>query len=116
MMDLVVRVKEVKGHCPVYKVGDTFALESGYKLVTEIPLCMHSLASLLPHYNALRVSKPEEWGLAGKDDRTKAYVQCLDPMAYTGGGTVIFEIDRVDRPNSTVSTEQATTRKPPFCS
>jgi len=35
--DLVVRVKEIKGHCPVYKVGDTFALESGYRLVTEIP-------------------------------------------------------------------------------
>lgn len=98
-MDLVVRVKEIKGHCPVYKVGDTFALESGYRLVTQIPLCMHSLASLLPHYNALQVSRPEEWGLAGRDDRTKAYVQCLDPMAYTGGGTVILEISRVDGSN-----------------
>jgi len=105
MMDLVVRVKEIKGHCPVYKVGDTFALESGYRLVTRIPLCMHSLASLLPHYNALRVSKPEEWGLAGKDDRTKAYVQCLDPMAYTDGGTVFFEIDRIESPHSTAATE-----------
>jgi uncharacterized repeat protein (TIGR04076 family) len=105
MMDLVVRVREIKGHCPVYKVGDAFALESGYKLVTKIPLCMHSLASLLPHYNALRVSKPEDWGLAGKDDRAKAYVQCLDPMAYTGGGTVIFEIGQVDSSKSTVDTK-----------
>jgi len=64
---------------------------------------MHSLASLLPHYNALRASKPEEWGLAGKDDARKAYLQCLDPMEYTGGGTLIFGIDRVDGPNSTVS-------------
>jgi uncharacterized repeat protein (TIGR04076 family) len=95
-MDLIVRVKEIKGHCPVYEVGDTFALESGYRLVTEIPLCMHSLASLLPYYNALRVSKPEEWGLSGKEERTKAYVQCLDPMAYTDGGTVIFEIGRAN--------------------
>jgi uncharacterized repeat protein (TIGR04076 family) len=101
-MDLVIRVKEIKGHCPVHKVGDTFALESGYRLVTEIPLCMHSLASLLPHYNALRISKPEETGLAGKNDRTKAYVQCLDPMAYTDGGTVIFEISRVGSSNSRV--------------
>jgi uncharacterized repeat protein (TIGR04076 family) len=106
MMDLVVRVKEIKGHCPVYKVGDTFALESGYKLVTEIPLCMHSLASLLPHYNALRVSKPEEWGLAGKDDRTKAYVQCLDPMAYTDGGTMVFEISRVVSSNPTAASSK----------
>jgi uncharacterized repeat protein (TIGR04076 family) len=105
MMDLVVRVKEIKGHCPVYKVGDTFVLESGYKLLTEIPLCMHSLASLLPHYNALQVSKPEEWGLAGKDDRTKAYLQCLDPIAYTNGGTVVFEIERVGGSNSTMGSK-----------
>jgi uncharacterized repeat protein (TIGR04076 family) len=105
VMDLVVRVKEIKGHCPVYKVGDTFALESGYRLVTEIPLCMHSLASLLPHYNALRISKPEDWGLAGKEDRTKAYVQRLDPMTYTDGGTVIFEIAPVEGSNSTIRTK-----------
>jgi uncharacterized repeat protein (TIGR04076 family) len=105
-MDLVVRVKEIKGHCPVYKVGDAFALESGYKLVAKTPLCMHSLASLLPHYNALRVSQPEEWGLAGRDDRTKAYVQCLDPMAYTGGGTVVFEISQVGGSNPTTASSR----------
>ncbi|KPK70729.1 MAG: hypothetical protein AMJ84_07365 [Acidithiobacillales bacterium SM23_46] len=93
-MDLVIRVKEIKGHCPVYKVGDSFTLEDGYRLATNIPLCMHSLASLLPHYNALQVSEPERWGLAGKEDKSKAYVQCLDPCSYTGGGTVIFEISR----------------------
>ncbi len=95
-MDLLVRVKEVKGHCPVYKVGDNFQLKDGYRLVTQIPLCMHSLASLLPHYNALRVSHPVEWGLAGKDDKTKGYVQCLDPFAYTDGGTVVFEISKIE--------------------
>jgi len=94
-MDLTVRVKEIKGHCPVYKVGDSFRLEQGYRLISEIPLCMHSLASLLPHYNALRVSESDEWGLAGKEDKEKAYIQCLDPYLYTGGGTVIFEISRV---------------------
>jgi len=31
-MDLVIRVKEIVGHCPVYKVGDTFVLEEGYKI------------------------------------------------------------------------------------
>ena len=95
-MDLIIRVKEIKGHCPVYKVSDSFKLEDGYRLVTNIPLCMHSLASLLPHYNALRVSEPDKWGLAGKADKTKAYVQCLDALSYTDGGTVIFEISRVD--------------------
>ena len=96
-MDLIVSVKEIKGHCPVYEVGDRFKLEDGYRLIADRPLCMHSLASLLPYYNALRVSRAAEWGLAGKGDRTKAYVQCLDPAPYTGGGTVIFEISRSER-------------------
>jgi uncharacterized repeat protein (TIGR04076 family) len=94
-MDLIVRVKEIKGTCSVYKIGDTFKLEDGYRLVSDFPLCMHSLASLLPHYNALRISRPQKWGLAGKDDRAKAYIQCLDAYSYTDGGTAIFEIQRV---------------------
>ncbi len=94
-MDLIITVKEIKGTCAVYKVGDRFMLKDGYRLVTDIPLCMHSLSSIIPHYNALRVSEPGEWGLAGKDDKSKAYVQCLDPYSYTDGGTAVFEIQRV---------------------
>jgi len=93
-MDLIIRVKAIKGRCPVFKQGDEFKLEEGYKLVSDIPLCMHALASLLPHYNALRVADPSHWGPAGKNDPSKAYVQCLDPVEYTDGGTVIFEIER----------------------
>lgn len=93
-MDLIVRVKEIKGHCPVYRVNDTFRLIEGYKLVSDKPLCMHSLAALLPHYNALRIAPPGKWGLAGKEDQDKAYVQCLDAYSHTGGGTAVFEISR----------------------
>ena len=98
-MHLLVRVVEIKGRCAVYTVGDSFRLEEGYRLVSEIPLCMHSLAALIPHYNALRISEPEKWGLAGKENRTKAYVRCLDAASYTGGGTAIFEISKVDEPS-----------------
>ncbi len=94
-MDLLVKVKAIKGHCPTYKVGDSFTLKNGYQLISDIPVCMHGLASLMPHYNALRVSQPQQWGLAGKEDKDKAYIQCLDPMEYTGGGTVIFEISKI---------------------
>ena len=94
-MDLIITVKEIRGTCSVYNIGDTFMLKDGYRLVSDIALCMHSLAALLPHYNALRISKPEAWGLAGKDDKTKAYVQCLDAHSYTDGGTAIFEIQKV---------------------
>jgi uncharacterized repeat protein (TIGR04076 family) len=88
--NLVVRVKEIKGNCPVFKVGDKFLIENGYILKLEKPICMHSLTSIMPYYIALsRGVKPEDLGI-GKNN--KAYVQCLDPCEYTGGGTVIFEV------------------------
>jgi len=96
-MDLVIRVVEIKGDCPAYEVGDCFSLREGYLLHSDKPLCMHSLASLMPHYNALQVSRPAEWGLAGKDSQQKAYLQCLDPFERTGGGTAIFEITRQEK-------------------
>ena len=95
-MDLVIKVKEIKGRCPVYKVGDSFTLRAGYQLVSEIPVCMHALSALIPYYNALRVSDPSQWGLDGKNDKTKAYIQCPDPACYTNGGTVIFEISKTN--------------------
>lgn len=94
-MKLVIEVVEIKGNCPVYKSGDKIILDHGYKvdLKKTDHICLHSLASLLPYYNALaRKVSPVDMGLArsGKD----AYVQCLDPMKYTGGGTVTFRISR----------------------
>jgi len=53
-MDLVITVKEVKGHCPVHKAGDSFTLKACYQLVSDIPVCMHGLASLMPWYNGPR--------------------------------------------------------------
>lgn len=93
-MDLTITVKEIKGSCATYKVGDSFVLKAGYKLLSDIPVCMHGLASLMPYYNALRVSEPKAWGIEGKEDPTKAYIQCPDPVGHTGGGTVTFEITK----------------------
>ena len=88
--NLIIKVKEIKGKCPVFRVGDTFFIRNGYILKLDKPVCMHSLASVMPYYVALsRGIKPEFLGL-GKAN--KAYVQCLDTCDYTGGGTVIFEI------------------------
>jgi len=88
MSDLKVQVKEIKGCCPVHKLGDTFYILEGYKLETRRPICMHALASLMPYYVALSKGVlPEELGLG---DSEKAYVQCLDPYEFTNGGTVIF--------------------------
>ena len=89
--DLEIAVVEIQGHCPVYRVGDTFRIEAGYRLVAGRPVCLHALQSLNPYYVPLsRGIAPAELGLAGPDGA--AYVQCLDPCRYTGGGTVTFRI------------------------
>ena len=90
MRDLRIEVKEVKGHCPVFKVGDVFHIVDGYKLRADRLICMHALTSLMPYYVALSHGiSPQALGLG---DGGRAYVQCLDPCEYTNGGTVVFEI------------------------
>jgi len=96
MGKLVIRVREVKGICPVYRVGDRIVLDGGYRMNLKETdrVCMHSLSSIIPYYVALyRGVDPRDLGLSR--DGKKAHVQCLDPCEYTGGGTVIFEIERV---------------------
>lgn len=95
MQRLIIKVKEIKGHCPVYKVGDRIVLDEGYQvnLKETDRICMHSLASVLPYYNALfHKVDPRKLGLSR--DQNRAFIQCLDPCQHTGGGTVIFEIER----------------------
>lgn len=95
-LTLSVDVVEIEGHCPVYRVGDRFRIEEGYKLVSEQPVCLHALQSVCPYYVGLsRGIAPSDLGLAGPDGA--AYVQCLDPHRYTGGGTVIFRICAEER-------------------
>jgi uncharacterized repeat protein (TIGR04076 family) len=96
-MKLIIEVIEIEGKCPVYRMGERIVLDDGYKLNLKETdnICMHSLGSLLPYYNALAKGvSPLELGLA-KEGRD-AYIQCLDPKKYTGGGTVTFKIIRRD--------------------
>jgi len=95
---LIIKVKEIKGQCPVYRPGDKIVLNEGYQLNLKETdrVCMHSLSSILPYYNALfHGVDPRKLGLS--KDENRAFVQCLDPCQHTGGGTVIFEITREDR-------------------
>lgn len=98
-MDLAVRVAEIRGHCPAYEVGDEFQLLGGWRIASETPLCMHSLTALMPFYNALRFAEPADLGLACDHDTKLACVQCPDPCAHTGGGTAVFNINRVGSPS-----------------
>ena len=93
-MDLIVKVKEIKGTCPVYSLGDTIIIREGYILDTKnsSQVCMHSMASLMPYYVALSKGiSPQALGLSATSG-DRAYIQCLDPCEITNGGTVIFEI------------------------
>jgi uncharacterized repeat protein (TIGR04076 family) len=94
-MRLVIRVINIKGNCPVYKLEDKIIIEEGYKLNLKNTdnFCMHSAASFMPYYVALSKGvDPKSLGLA--KEGKKAYLQCVDPCEYTGGGTVTFELER----------------------
>lgn len=93
--DLKITVIEIRGTCPVHHRGDSFYLERGYILdgTKSSRICMHSLASILPYHVALSHGvAPASIGL-NKADGANAFLQCLDPCTYTGGGTVIFEVE-----------------------
>ena len=93
---LVITVKEIRGRCPVFKIGDRIVIE-GPDIVPEKTdaLCVHALGSMLSTVIALgRGVSFKELGLT-KEEGDVGYVQCLDPgPSYTPGGTVIFEIRR----------------------
>lgn len=100
-MKLIIEVIEIKGKCPVYKMGDKIVLDDGYKvnLAETDNICMHSLGSILPYYNVLAKGvSPVELGLA--KEGLEAYLQCLDPQIHTGGGTVTFKVSRKENPHS----------------
>jgi uncharacterized repeat protein (TIGR04076 family) len=94
---LKITVHDIKGHCPVYKVGDKIVIQNPQIILEKTDaLCTHALPSLL-HY-ALILEKnwnPLQLGLTKKDDQNNAYIQCLDPgKPYTEGGTVIFRLSK----------------------
>ena len=96
-MKLIIEVAEIEGKCPVYSEGERIILDGGYKvnLKETDNICMHSLGSILPYHVALsKKISPQELGLAREGE--DAFVQCLDPRKYTGGGTVTFKISRKD--------------------
>jgi uncharacterized repeat protein (TIGR04076 family) len=89
---LIIEVVEIRGKCPVYKVGDRIVVEGPeIDLRRTDSLCIHALASLLHYVFALREGvAPTKLGLS--KDEESAYVQCIDPgEPYTEGGSVIFK-------------------------
>ena len=92
---LVIRVKEIRGRCAVFKGGEEIVVEGAEINLKETDkICIHALAPLLHYLVALREGvDPVRLGLSKEGE--KAYIQCVDPgEPYTNGGTVVFEVSR----------------------
>lgn len=95
---LEIKVCEIRGKCPVYKVGDKMVIDDPKILLDKTDaLCVHALSTLLHYVVALEEgADPVKLGLS--KDKEHAYMQCVDPgKPYTEGGTVIFECCRIER-------------------
>jgi uncharacterized repeat protein (TIGR04076 family) len=93
---LVIGVKEIRGNCPVFKVGDKIVVESPKIIVEKTDnICIHAFGCVLSMIVPLsRGISFKKLGLATEGGE-KGYIQCLDPgKPYTNGGTVLFEIRR----------------------
>lgn len=97
MLEIVVH--EIRGKCPVYKIGDRITVRDPEIVLEKTDrLCTHALSTLL-HYTTIleRNWCPVELGLTREGDEEHAYLQCVDPGdPYTDGGTVIFKCKRID--------------------
>ena len=95
---LEIAVHEIKGNCPVFKVGDKMVIDSPEIVLDKTDaLCTHALSTLL-HYVLILEHHwcPVKLGLTTQDDQRNAYMQCVDPgEPYTHGGTVIFKCRRI---------------------
>jgi len=93
---LIITVKEIRGDCPVFKVGDRIVIDSPKVVVEKTDnLCIHAFGSMLSMIVPLNHGISfKQLGLS-KEEGEKGYIQCLDPgKPYTDGGTVLFEIER----------------------
>ncbi len=93
---VLIEVINIRGRCPVYKVGDKIYLEGFYiDSKNSSNICMHAFASMISLLSAFsHGASAIELGIGDKED--EGYLQCCDPGdPYTKGGTVIFKIKRI---------------------
>jgi uncharacterized repeat protein (TIGR04076 family) len=100
---LEIEVCEIRGKCPVHKVGDKIVIE-GAEIVLDRTdaVCVHALSTLLHYVVALdEGADPVKLGLTTLKEKECAYMQCVDPgKPYTKGGTVIFRCRRIEKERS----------------
>ena len=92
---LRITVKEIKGKCPLYQVGDTMIIDKFYLDTAESEnFCIHAISAMFPLLSSfIHGISAKELGIGTEKDI--GYLQCPDPgPPHTKGGTVLFEIKR----------------------
>jgi len=92
---VVIEVYEVRGHCPLYQVGDKITVEWFYiDSKSSSKICLHALTSISTLLSKfMQGVSAKELGIGSGED--VGYLQCPDPgPPYTKGGTVIFKLRR----------------------
>jgi len=95
---LEIKVHEIRGKCPVHKVGDKMVID-GPEIVLDKTdaVCVHALSTLLHYVVALEEgADPVKLGLTKPEEKEYAYMQCVDPgEPYTQGGTIVFRCRKI---------------------
>lgn len=95
MYRVIIEVKQIRGRCPVYKVGDSMTLE-GYYIDSRRSsrICMHAFSAMSTLLSAFsHGSSAISLGIGEKENL--GYLRCPDPgPPCTKGGTVLFELRR----------------------
>ena len=82
---VILTVKESRGNCPYYKVGDKITFEQPEIVKDKSDrLCLYALSSLAPYLTALCRDTPKEDWINEIET-----IQCSDPDR-----TVIFKVER----------------------
>ena len=92
---ITITVKEVHGHCPIYKTGDKIIVEKFYiDSKKSKNICLHAFAAISTLLSALiHGSSAMDLGIGSEEN--VGYIQCPDPgPPCTKGGTVLFELKR----------------------
>jgi uncharacterized repeat protein (TIGR04076 family) len=87
MSKLIIEVSEIRGKCPVYKIGDKIVID-GPEIVLEKTdaICIHALAPLLHYIVALRDgTDPSKLGLSKNGNMLTSNALILESLIQMVG-------------------------------
>lgn len=95
---IIITVERIRGHCPIYKIGDTITIEKFYiNAKNSQNICIHAFAAMTTLLSAfLHGASATELGIGSQENT--GYIQCPDPgPPCTKGGNVLFKLEKEKR-------------------